>query len=253
MSRRILFISDLQVPDHDAAAVAAVQAFTRDWAPHMIVGVGDEADSPEPSRWNKGMAEEYAGTLQDGLDETHQVLRGFREAAPDAGFVVSRSNHADRIQNYVARYAPALGSLQVLQYPALLRLDEIGVRFSERPIRVAPDTVVVHGDEGNMRQAPGATALFMAKRFGMSVVCGHTHRLGLQHDATAMSGVLSRQLWGLEVGHLMDMSRATYLKGGFGNWAQGFAVGRLHGGRLYTSPVPIHGRSFSVEGQVYTW
>jgi len=72
-------------------------------------------DSPEPSRWNKGLAGEFEGTLQKGLDETTKIMVGFKEALGDKPFHTMRSNHGDRIQNYVTRFAPALASLRDLE------------------------------------------------------------------------------------------------------------------------------------------
>jgi predicted phosphodiesterase len=39
--------------------------------------------------------------------------------------------------------------------------------------------VMAHGDEGNISQHAGITALNLAKKWGKSVLCGHTHRLGM--------------------------------------------------------------------------
>ena len=98
---------------------------------------------------------------------------------------------------------------------------------------------MAHGDEGRMSGVPGATALKLAQQVGKSVVCGHTHRLGLQHHTTGLNGKTST-LYGLEVGHMMDMKQASYLTSGVANWQQG--VGMLvenKQGRFVPYTVPI--------------
>jgi hypothetical protein len=53
--------------------------------------VGDELDAPEPSRWNKGMAGEYAETLQDSIDLTHDIMARYRKALGNKPFYIQRS------------------------------------------------------------------------------------------------------------------------------------------------------------------
>ena len=64
--KRVVVLSDIQAPYHDARLVTNIQRFVKDYKPDELYCVGDEADAPEPSRWTKGRAGEYAGTLQKG-------------------------------------------------------------------------------------------------------------------------------------------------------------------------------------------
>lgn len=249
-----LIISDLQVPYHDRKMVRAVQEFVSDFAPDRLLCVGDEADSPEPSRWNKGTAGEYAGTLQKGLDETHKIMAGFREAAGDVPFHVMRSNHGDRISHYVKKYAPALDSLRSLEYETLLGYTELGITYHKNLYRFAPGWAMAHGDEGSLNRTPGSTALSLARRTGLSIVCGHTHKLGLQHEHTSVGGKITGRLFGFEVGHLMDLKKASYLKSGTANWQAGFGIIYTDAkGNVHPTAVPIINNSFMVEGVRYSW
>lgn len=228
-----IVIPDMQVPDHDPKAVRALLDFIRHVKPDGLLCVGDECDSPEPSRWNKGYAGEFAGTLQKGLDTTSEILGEFRAALGKKGeFALSRSNHGERIQKYVGRYAPALASLRALDYRTLLRLDEHGIDYHEEPYEFAPGWVLAHGDEGSLVRTPGGTAMGLARRWGKSVVCGHTHRAGLMHDHNYLNGKPSRLLYGLEVGHLMSMKKASYLAAGSANWQQATALIEVDGKRV---------------------
>lgn len=246
-------IPDMQIPYHDTRAVRAVINFVADYQPDELMCVGDEADSPEPSRWNKGMAGEFEGTLQAGLDKTTKIMCNFKEALGDKPFHTIRSNHGDRIQNYVARYAPALSSLRDLEYSKLLRYAENGITYHDRFFPFAPGWILAHGDEGRANKQPGGTALTLAKQIGVSVVCGHTHKQGIQHEHTGYGGVIKQRLYGVEVGHLMDLPQAHYLGQTGANWQQGFTI--LYQRRSNVTPVlvPINGRSFVVEGKTYEW
>ena len=255
MKDQVAFIlPDLQVPYHDSKMVAATQQFVGDFGFDQILCVGDEADSPEPSRWNKGTAGEYAGTLQKGLDLTHKVMKGYREAAGDVPFHLMRSNHGDRIQHYVRRYAPALDSLRSLEYETLLGYADLGITYHKNVYRFASGWALAHGDEGNLIRTAGGTALSLAKRTGLSIVCGHTHRLGIQHEHTSVGGNVTGRLFGFEVGNLMDLKKASYLKSGSANWQAGFGI--LYAdkkGNITPVPVPIINKSFTVEGVTYSW
>jgi hypothetical protein len=251
--QRFVVLSDMQCPDESRQLVRAVQQFVKDYEPDQLLCVGDEADSPEPSRWNKGTAGEYVGTLQKGLDRTHEVIAGFREALGDKPFHIQRSNHGDRIRNYINRYAPALASLRSLHYEHLLGYDTLDVTYHTNIYKFAPGWAMAHGDEGNLIRTAGGTALSLARRTGVSIVCGHTHRLGIQHEHSAYNGRLNASLFGVEVGHMMDLSKASYLKSGGANWQAGFGVLYVDGSKVTPYVIPVAGRSFIVEGQKYSW
>jgi predicted phosphodiesterase len=221
--KRVVVLSDLQIPYQDNKAVNNVIEFIADYKPDELWCVGDELDAPEPSRWNKGMAGEYAGTLQKGIDMTTEIISEFKKALGKKPFYMQRSNHTDRIDTYIRKNAPAFSSLKALEIEELLGYKKLGVTYLHQMHELLPGWVMAHGDEGVLNRVPGGTALSLAKRFGKSVVCGHTHRTGLQHDTVGMYGKTST-LWGLEVGHMMDMKQATYLKSGTANWQQGIGI-----------------------------
>jgi len=222
--RRVVVLSDLQIPYHDPVALKKVISFIKWYRPNELWCVGDELDAPEPSRWNKGMAGEYAPTLQDSIDQTYNIMADFRDAlGRNKPFIIQRSNHTDRIQTYIRKYAPAFGSLESLKIEELLGYSSLGIQYLHRFKELLPGWVMAHGDEGRSVQVPGSTAMSLAKKLGKSVVCGHTHKLGLQHETTGLYGK-NRTVYGLEVGHLMDMRQASYLTSGIANWQQGIGI-----------------------------
>ena len=252
----IVAISDIQAPSHDVKLVKNVIKFVGQFDPDMLICVGDEADSPEPARWNKGKAEEFGGTLQKGLDIVHAIMSGFRDAIGDKPFLLQRSNHGDRIEMYVDKYAPALNSLRDIKYESLLNYDKLNITYSNKDLtKIAPGWMMAHGDEGGSSRIAGGVAMGIARRTGHSIIAGHTHKLGIQHENTAVNGKMVRTLFGFEVGHMMDLKAASeqYLKTGGANWQQGFGILRVHKGHVFPIPVPVIGRKFTVDGQVYSW
>ena len=213
--------------------------FVRYYKPDELWCVGDELDAPEPSRWNKGMAGEYANTLQEGIDKTNEIMSEFRSAlGRNKKFYIQRSNHTDRIDTYMRKYAPAFSSLKSLEIETLLGYDKLGVTYLHRMHELLPGWVMAHGDEGALNRAPGATALNLAKSLGKSVVCGHTHRVGLQHETRGFYGN-THTLFGLEVGHMMDIKQASYLTSGNANWQQGIGILVEENNKITPYAVPI--------------
>jgi hypothetical protein len=247
MTELIPVISDLQAPYQDNRAVAAVATFIADRNLNSVC-VGDAMDAPQMSRWHRGAKGEFTGTVGKDRNTTLGLLRDLRVKH------LTRSNHDDRLENYVREFAPALygdPELPEYRFENFMRLDTIGCEFHREPWSPAPGWLLLHGDESGLSQIPGTTAMGLAKKTGMSVVCGHTHRLGLQHQGAAFGGKVLRQLWGFEVGNLMDLKKATYLKGGIANWQQGFGILAVDGKDVTPIPVPIKDGKFYFDGKVW--
>lgn len=226
---KFVVISDMQVPYHDKNALQAAIDFVARTKPDGLLNVGDELDAPQPSRWNKGSAGEYADTLLKDIGECRRLMAEFRSAlGRHKPYHVMRSNHGDRVATYVDRYAPALAPFiapgGALDIPTLLGYDDIGVTYHRRPHEFARGWVLAHGDEGSLSKIPGCTAKNLAIKWGKSVVCGHTHSAGIVPHTTGLPGASQTTLYGVEVGNLMDMRKASYLKAGTADWQQAIAV-----------------------------
>ena len=261
---RYIVISDIQAPYHDTAAVKALTRYIADAQPDGILCVGDEADCPEPSRWTRGTAREMAGTLEAGLLKTYRILEAFSDAIDGRPFHLMRSNHTDRIRNYLTKYAPAFSNTTWNDYPTIMGLTgsaplldgaarPLPITWHEQPYRFAPGWVMAHGDEGPSNRTAGGTALGLARRWGVSTLVGHTHKLGMQHDHKSMGGKITQHLTGVECGHLMDMRQAGYLRGGSANWQSGFATIDTTGRTAQVTPIPTQSRGFTVDGQRHTY
>jgi len=236
---RIVVLPDLQIPFHIPKQVNAVIDFIESYKPEQVWIVGDWLDSPGPSRWSKGSADEYSYDLQKEIDLGVEILARVRKAARSAPIHFKTGNHDIRVENYVAKYGPALSSLRVLRLENMLEMERLHVTCHRSPVELAPGWVLAHGDEGSLSRAPGGTALALAKRFQRSVICGHTHRLGAQHEAYGLNGKQHHIVQGVEVGCMMDMRQAHYLPGGHGNWQHGFGILYRTGKRVTHSLIPM--------------
>jgi hypothetical protein len=57
----------------------------------------------------------------------------------------------------------------------------------------------------------------------------------------------------MEVGHMMDMSKATYLPANAGNWQQAFGILYIDRNKVTPNLIQVNNKSFIVEGTKYSW
>lgn len=249
-----LIIPDIQHPYEDKLMLSKIVRAVKNIQPDHLLSIGDAIDLPQVSRWSKGTAGEYAGTLQKQIDSfTATVLRPLREAAPDASFVWLEGNHDLRIQDFIKKYAAPLTVLRALEVPALFGLEDLAISYVRGPHRVATNTYAVHGHEsGGYCASPAAWDLKFQKRYGSdkSIVFGHTHQPFLITRATGFSGKVQPRFT-MNVGSIMDPNHATYVPDGAVNWTMSFALLRDDGKRVYPELITATDRGFFLNGSKY--
>jgi len=188
------------------------------------------------SRFADGKAESFLQTLDQDRTTCQDILYDLKTD------VVSRSNHSDRLYKAIARI-PGLMALPELQYAKFMSFDDLGIYYAKEPYPI-PGTnfVLCHGDEGAISKISGQTALNIGRRWGRSVVSGHTHRLGYTCHSEAFNGRLERVLVGVECGHTCDMKKMAYIKG-YANWQAGAVIIHIKRGNVSVDMIP-----FNVDG-----
>lgn len=254
MSKRICVISDTQLPYDDRKLVKAVVRFIGEYQPDEVIHIGDLMDFPQPSRWNKGTAGEYEGDVFKDCEKAKRVfLEPLREVY-EGPVGVHEGNHDERARVYLGKYAPALAASGAFNLDAMLDFEQFDITLLPDFYPVAPGWVTTHGHRGSIRlsQIAGMTALNAAKRMGTSVVMGHTHRQGISSAVVqGYGGTVKKSVTGMEVGNLMDMKQAAYLKGGTANWQSGFGILTVDGDHVRPELVPISRGKFVVDGVVW--
>jgi len=249
--KRIVVVSDLQVPYEWTKATKLLAKFIKDFRTDEVITIGDEIDFNTISKWSRGMSEEHEPTIGADRDRCVELLWELVQHVPEANMV--RSNHTDRLFNSIATRLPALLGAPELKYENFMKLDELGITFHRKPYQIAgTNWIAIHGDEQGISPMAGASALRAARLHGRSVVQGHTHRLGISSFTESSGYKIGRTLYGMEVGNLMDFKYATYTKG-TANWTQGFGILRVEGSKVKPEIVPIErDGSFIVDGKLYS-
>lgn len=253
MAKRYVIIPDTQLPYEDRKAVKALIRFIGEYQPDEVVHIGDLMDYPQPSRWSKGTAAEYEGSVfEDSAYAKAKLLEPLR--AVYAGRLgVIEGNHDLRPRTYLSKYAPALAESGAFNLDQLLDFKQYEVDLLPDFYEFAPGWLMTHGHLGNIRISPiaGNTAVNAAKKFGKSVIMGHTHRLAIGAHSEGYDGKVTRTVTGFEVGHMMNMQLAGYLKGAAGNWQSGFGLAYVDGKHVHVQRVPIESGKFTVDGTTY--
>lgn len=254
MAKLIIVLADLQVPYHDPKYIKVMHKFvtamrrSRQFRKVELGQIGDLTDQPETGRWNKGAAGEYAGTFWSGIRTTREIIELF-------GFDwIKAGNHDRRVEDYLAKYAPALGGDDSeITMESLLRVGRgTGVKLHRQPFEMAPGWVAAHGDEGALSPIAGRTAFNLTSRWDASVVCGHTHRAGTVSTTIGLGEGNRRRITGMEVGNGMLESSATYIKSGAPNWQKAFGLFVVDRGRTYDQLVMMTPDcQFTYDGRVY--
>lgn len=252
MSKTTVIISDTQIPYHHRKSTDAVIKFIGEYKPDEVVHIGDLMDYPTVGRWSKGKAPEYQGSVFADSQRAKDLFLTPLRAVYDGPVGVLEGNHDLRPRQYLAEYAPALAESGAFNFSVMLDFDGYGITQLPDFYPIAPGWIATHGHLGGIRltQKSGQTALNAALRFHESVVMGHTHRLGLMGQSFGYDGNV-QTIWGLEVGNLMDMKQAQYLKRATANWQQGFGILHQDGTHVRPEAVSISDGKFVVDGNVY--
>ena len=112
--RRILVVSDLQVPYQHEKAVSNLIKLTRKEKFDQVLCVGDELDMQSQSKWAKNTPLEFEGQLDADREACKNIL--WELGVTD----VTRSNHTDRLYHTLLRGAPSLIGLPELDYPKFM-------------------------------------------------------------------------------------------------------------------------------------
>ena len=235
----------MQIPFEDKQAIRNLVTFIRSFKPDDVVTIGDEIDFNTLSRFAEGTPEAYEQTLGDDRDRAVQILYDLQVTH------MVRSNHSDRLYTKIMHKIPSFLSLPELRFEKFMRLDELGITYHRNALPIAPGWIAVHGDHTPLKSQGGLSALEAARRYGKSVISGHTHRMGRSSYTEALNGRKGRILHGVEVGNLMDMSKASYVKG-YANWQTGFAIMYVHNRNVQVDLIYIEkDGTFVVAGKRY--
>lgn len=212
-------ISDLHIPYHDPLVVDAFADFCERAKPDVIHFLGDIWDFHSAStKFKDAPKDRRVTTLKWELDVGASLLQRFDKRFP-AKKIFHWGNHEDRLNRLIKNNAPALLDLVDLSP----WLPEGWETFNYGGVYHAGGLSLTHGDI--TRGKSGNSGHAMLDKYGVSVLFGHTHRLGAVHRRTS-AGIISAYENGCAC--LLDQSYTL----GPTNWQQGWSLIDVSGSRF---------------------
>jgi hypothetical protein len=243
--KKAVVINDQHIPYEDKKAKDLVFKFIQDFQPDIVDVLGDTCDFWQISKFSTDPTRQT--TLQKDIDKTKDYLRDLRSIVPAAEIELHAGNHVDRLRKYLWDKAKELVSIRSLDLRFLLGLDELKISFIESAegYRQRGKLILTHGT--CVSQDSGMTARRNLKRYGLSVMCGHTHRGGSTYVTDLMG---TRGAW--ENFCLCDFKLAREWRMGVCNWQAGFSYLYYYPDRFEVHQVPIIKGKFTALGKEYS-
>lgn len=197
------------IPMHDEAAMNVAIQILGFVKPTRIINLGDYLDASE---WTSKFTvyPEFVLTTQPALDRGHEFLAQQRaEVGPNAEIDLLGGNHDNRIELAITRNSMAATRLRqanrpaswpVLSIPFLMRLEELGVKYTGAYPAGRVKIADAHGEQTPLYALHGEK-LDMKKQANserQSTVQGHTHHLSCHMETYDYDGTAQQvQSWSL--------------------------------------------------------
>jgi len=239
----LVFISDLHYPYIDKKTIKLViDIFLPDVKPEYLILGGDMIDFYGLSRFTKDP--KRALQTQEDLDGLKEILYRIREYLPETKIIYLEGNHEDRLTRYKWTKAPEMAYIRALGLEKLLDLEKLDIKYIPYTKYWNYKKIYfVHGDV--IRKQSGYTARSMLDKWGVNLICGHSHRTG-KHNHTTLNG--NQGAW--ESGCLCDID-PEYVKGK-ADWQQGMSVINYYKDKIfYVHNIDIVLHSFIYNGKYY--
>jgi len=241
-----LMASDVHFPRHDPRKVELWFKVLKWFKPDAVDLLGDIDDADSTSRWAEGKPDAIVSINDGGVDGTKQFLSEINRLVPKADKHFHDGNHGwTRHGEYLAKKAPQF--LEILTPKSLYEYDKFGFEwheYNEAPVKRFGDIYGHHGE--SISKHAGESVRNDVNNWGVSLVRGHSHRMGAYFQTYNLTG---QELRGYEIGHLCDEDQMDYSIQK--NWQAGFAVAHVVNDYPHVQLIQIHDYTCVVDGKVF--
>lgn len=240
---------DIHFPRHDKRNVSLWFDVLRYLKPQAVDLLGDIDDAHETSRWVAGTSDAGFSLASDGITMTSSFLKDIHALVPRADKHFHDGNHGwTRHKKWLEQNAPQTLVDGVYSPKILYQYDKYGFdwhEWSAPPVHRYGDIYAHHGD--SISKYAAESVRNDALNWGVSVVRGHSHRLGRWEQTYPIDG---RTIRGFEGGHLCDPSQMLYDRSP--NWQAGFLFGLVSGDEVFITPVEIRNNTCVIGTKVFS-
>ena len=218
-----MMVSDVHFPRHDPRKVELFLKVMKWFKPDAVDLLGDIDDADSTSRWASDYPAEFSIPVSDGgVQGTKEFLHQINKIVPRADKHFHDGNHGwTRHGDYLARKAPAF--LEYITPESLYDYKNAGFEwhdYDRAPVKRFGDIYAHHGE--SVSKNAGESVRNDVANWGVSLVRGHSHRMGTYFHTYSITG---QKLRGFEIGHLVDIDKMDYTIAK--NWQAGFAIAHV--------------------------
>ena len=213
---RIVFIPDMQVPEHDPKAISLFCKIVKDLKPNRAIYLGDTVNFDALSKYDKIEADV---PLAEELSKLDKVFRTIRAALPKKCRVqLIQGNHEERFPKKLWKVLPEMADMERFSLGRILRLEAHNIEGPFTRIELCDGRfLVVHGHP-YCGVVPGSVARKWMDTEARSGICGHIHRLC----------IVGKKIWDEQLvwaeGGSLCLNPQRYMNNQ-GNWQLGFCWG----------------------------
>lgn len=146
-----------------------------------------------------------------------------------------------RLKKFLSDRAPELSSLRDIRFTKLMKFDELNIEYTERDVKIG-DLLYIHGER--VSKHSGYTAKANLEDIGVSVICGHCHRMGMHFKTTRGGDFIS-----VEGGTMASMVQ-DYVEPSKPNWQHGFTTIDYNGKQFWINLHQVFEGKTSLRGKI---
>jgi predicted phosphodiesterase len=232
---KLMWGSDFHIPYQNDKYVKLWFQVMKWFKPDVVDYLGDIDDQSCFSRFSDGTPDEVLGRVATYSESVKEFYTKTREMRPDSELFVALGNHDIRVFDYVDKKAPAFKDM--ITPEVMWGLDSLGydyIHYGDLPKHRYGDIYVHHGM--SISKHSGESVRNDVNEMGVSIIRGHSHRLGSYFKTHELRGETWR---GYEIGHMTDVTSSGMAYTTSHNWQPGFAVGLVHDGQVHVQLVEI--------------
>lgn len=236
-----LAINDLHVPYQNDELLKLVFKFAKNLKPDKLFILGDLLDFYSISHFDRDPQRML--NLENEFRAGREILEQIREIIKGEIIFIA-GNHEDRLRKFLWNNPILDGCITIEEK---LVLNDLDIKYYEygRNYIYKNKLIYTHGNKINKYSA--YTAKNLLDDLGMSVIFGHSHRLGM-HYKTDYGGAKV----GVENGCLCDFENAMdWFRKEVVDWQRGISVIKWHEDRFNIQQISIPKDLFIIYGKNY--
>jgi len=239
-----IVFNDTHFPFQDEKCIQLLLECGKRIRPDGYAILGDLIDFYSLSTFDKDP--ERLNNLQADIDTAASFLCTLRANNKKAQIIYIEGNHEKRLQKFLWRH-PEINSLRSMNVEGLLELQQFNIKYISAKGKCAAkyrigDMYFFHGSV--IRKHSGYSAKAMYDKYGVTLMCGHTHRDGKYTKRTEQGHYASWE------NYCMCQYDAEYCD--FTDWTQGWSVVTFADKRPYVEQIAVIKDMYIYGGKLYS-